>query len=233
MRKSLLSILFLVALGATASARDYEGRVRWSQANVDALHRADRAAVFKFINDTRPQGSFPLASPISVGEFGWLKVGGGKSDFAVLIDESERGYFNELDIYSRASGDGLKIQEIEGRWVLSRKRFETSTATGWTNWSSRRNSGEAPGSPPPLRPVGRQSTGSRTEDTLKTAAIFPLSMTTRSCPALIRKSAMPKSGSPWSRSRRKRSQLRKRRGTRSCAYWAATRWRDLTRRISG
>ncbi len=117
MRKSLLSILFLVALGATASARDYEGRVRWSQANVDALHRADRAAVFKFINDTRPQGSFPLPSPISVGEFGWLKVGGGKSDFAVLIDESERGYFNKLDIYSRASGDGLKIQEIEG-WEM-------------------------------------------------------------------------------------------------------------------
>jgi hypothetical protein len=88
-----------------------------SQANqVHTLSSSERAAIAKFVNANRPRDVMEIL-PVNVGEFGWLRVGGGKSDFAVLIDESERGYFNELDIYSPGSADELKIQEIEG-WEM-------------------------------------------------------------------------------------------------------------------
>lgn len=116
--KTVVSLLALtalsVAVAASAFAADYTGRVSWKGANVQALHGADRAAVVRFIDDTRPRGWFRLPSPVCIGGHGWIRTGGGNSDLAVVLDWSERGYSNRLYIYRRGDAGELKIQEIDG-----------------------------------------------------------------------------------------------------------------------
>src|SRR5229473_1502863 len=71
------------------------------------------SAVAKFVNGTRPRDWLDRIPPISVGEFGWASVGGGKSDFVVLLNLSER-FFNTLWVYRCDDAGGLDIQEIDG-----------------------------------------------------------------------------------------------------------------------
>jgi hypothetical protein len=117
MKRILPMIAVMIAFPARVLADDYIGRVPCNAANVDGLRNADHAAVVRFVNATRPQASAEIPSPNVVGEFGWANVGGGKSDFVVLLDFSERGFFNRLWIYHCGSAGDLNIQEIEG-WEM-------------------------------------------------------------------------------------------------------------------
>lgn len=165
---------------------------------VHTLSSFERAAIAKFVNANRPRDVMEILA-VDVVEFGWASVGGGKSDFLVLFDFSGRGYSNRLWIYSRGSAGELKIQEIYG-WKMGNFKQMVRDLNG--NGEDEliipellAGNSEGLWQPMMARRDGRQSTGWRTEDTLKTAAILPPSMTTRSCPGLIRRSAMPKPGS--------------------------------------
>lgn len=114
------SILIVLAFSFSAEVfagdvRYCVGRVPWSQANVDALRGADIAAVARFVNATRPRISVEI-TPNQVVDFGWAKVGGGKSDLVVALDISGRGFYT-LWVYSRDNAGNLAIQEIRG-WKM-------------------------------------------------------------------------------------------------------------------
>jgi hypothetical protein len=97
---------------AVGGVIEYEGRVPWSQANVDALRGADKATVAKFVNATRPRLSGEI-EPNQVAEFAWAKGGRGKTNLVVALDISGRGYYT-VWIYGRGKAGSLRIQEISG-----------------------------------------------------------------------------------------------------------------------
>ena len=82
----------------------------------NALSDSEKIKIAKFVNANRPHDVMEIL-PVNVVDFGRASVGGGKSDFLVLFDFSERGYSNRLWVYSRDGAGALKIQEIEG-WKM-------------------------------------------------------------------------------------------------------------------
>jgi len=136
MKKALIiSAVILLGLAgafpAQVLADDYVGRESCHAANVDSLHGTDHAGVVRFVNATRPLNSDELPSPNVVGEFGWANVGRGKADFVVLLDFSERGFFNRLWIYRCGTAGELNIQEIES-WEMGnlKKMFRDLNGDG-------------------------------------------------------------------------------------------------------
>jgi hypothetical protein len=117
MRKVLFLVPLMLTFSASALAGEMIGRVPCNQADLDALHGADRAAVTKFVNDTRPHGALIKITAVTLSEFGWADVGEGKGDLLVLFDWSGRGYSNTLSIYSCGGAGELNIQEIDG-WKM-------------------------------------------------------------------------------------------------------------------
>lgn len=119
--KTVVSLLALTSLSAavvaSALAAD-TGRVSWKQANVQALHGADRAAVVRFVDDARPYDQEKLPSPNCVEGYGWIRTGGGNSDFAVLLNWSQHAYADYLNIYRPGRAGELKIQVIRS-WGTS------------------------------------------------------------------------------------------------------------------
>jgi len=85
-----------------------------SQANT--LRSSDRARIAKFVNaNLLPHWT---KVPIySVVESGGASVGGGKSEFLVLLDISGRGYSNILIICSRGTAGNVQSQVIDG-WKM-------------------------------------------------------------------------------------------------------------------
>jgi hypothetical protein len=117
MRRILLLAVALLAFAVPAHAdRVSVGRVPWSKANVNALHGADLAKVAEFVNATRPKRFSAEITPNQVVDFGWAKVGGGKTDLVAAIDYAGRGFYT-LWIYGHGSGNMLTIQEIRG-WKM-------------------------------------------------------------------------------------------------------------------